>query len=137
MSDIPKTVAWPATFTDAEKARARFLVSPQRAPTNPGSTPIWPLVIRDVANVGGEIRVIADMFARDEHGRAKYPAPLTADNDRDHLVDSYQEFLDGCAYLRAELESPNADPDVRALYDAQLTMTRALRRIIERRDGER
>ncbi len=137
MSDIPKTVAWPTTFTESEKARARFLVSPQRAPTNTGSTPIWPLVIRDVANVGGEMRVIADMLARDEHVRAKYPAPLTADNDRDHLVDAYQEFLDGCAYLRAALESPGADPRLRVLYDGQLTMARALRRLIEHRDGER
>jgi hypothetical protein len=48
--------------------------------------------------------VIADMNERDEMGARKYGVRHQHDNGRDHLVDAYQEALDLCVYLRAEIE---------------------------------
>ena len=60
------------------------------APILTAETPVWELVI-------------ADMQARDHAGRERYGMPLQASNGRDHLVDAYQEALDLCCYLRAEI----------------------------------
>jgi hypothetical protein len=48
--------------------------------------------------------VMADMEQRRQMGIAKYGTPLQVDNGRDHLIDLYQELLDACVYLRAEIE---------------------------------
>lgn len=48
--------------------------------------------------------VLADMRDRDAVGRQRYGTPLTSGNGRDHLVDAYQEMLDGCVYLMNELD---------------------------------
>ena len=48
--------------------------------------------------------VIQDMMERDKFGEAKYGVRIQADNGRDHLIDAYQEALDLCVYLRAEIE---------------------------------
>lgn len=48
--------------------------------------------------------VIADMKERDLIGATKYGVRHQTDNGRDHLVDAYQEALDLCVYLRAEIE---------------------------------
>jgi len=48
--------------------------------------------------------VLTDMRARDAVGRVRYGTPLTAGNGRDHLIDAYQELLDGCVYLMNELD---------------------------------
>jgi len=44
--------------------------------------------------------VIADMQARDYHGRMRYRTPLQGWNGRDALRDAYEEALDLCVYLR-------------------------------------
>ena len=48
--------------------------------------------------------VVADLWERKVHGIAKYGVAHQADNGRDHLVDLYQELLDACVYVRAEIE---------------------------------
>jgi hypothetical protein len=48
--------------------------------------------------------VLLDLGRRKAMGIAKYGMPHQHDNGRDHLVDAYQEALDLCVYLRAELE---------------------------------
>ena len=48
--------------------------------------------------------VLADMRERDKVGAMKYRVRHQYDNGRDHLVDAYQEALDLCVYLRAEIE---------------------------------
>ena len=49
----------------------------------------------DVANL-----VHADLEARISVGKAKYGERLTTHNDRDALLDLYQELLDATMYLR-------------------------------------
>jgi len=44
-----------------------------------------------------------DIEARAEEGKQKYGERLTTDNNRDALVDAYQEVLDTAMYLRQEL----------------------------------
>lgn len=61
---------------------------PDPIPTD--EPPVWELVIKD-------------MQERDNVGRSRYGTPLQATNGRDHLVDAYQEALDLCVYLRAEI----------------------------------
>ena len=48
--------------------------------------------------------VLVDMRERDAVGRERYGTPLTSGNGRDHLVDAFQELLDGCVYLASELD---------------------------------
>lgn len=48
--------------------------------------------------------VLADLAERKAYGIAKYGVAHQYDNGRDHLVDLYQELLDGCVYVRAEIE---------------------------------
>ena len=142
-------------FTDAELARAKFLVSPQPAPVNTGSRPCWPLVIADFVrvylNCGEPIPplvrlIVADMAARDAYGRNKYKTPLTCDNERDHLKDAYQEALDLIAYLKAGTglggasleDEPGLDASLASypLYTTAIGFVTALRRAIAERDGE-
>lgn len=95
------------------------LLAPQPAPVDSGHRPCWPLVIIDVGecsylDAATTSLLVADMRARDEQGRAKYGVPLAAHNGRDHLADAYQEALDGCVYLRAQLEEGSTNY---AVYD--------------------
>jgi uncharacterized caspase-like protein len=48
--------------------------------------------------------VILDVRTRKEMGHAKYGVVHSYDNQRDHLVDAFQEALDQAIYLRAEIE---------------------------------
>jgi hypothetical protein len=48
--------------------------------------------------------VLDDLRERGELGRERYGTPLQASNGRDHLRDAYEEALDLCLYLRAEIE---------------------------------
>lgn len=48
---------------------------------------IWPMVIKD-------------MQERDKFGREKYGTPLQPLNGRNPLVDSYEEILDLCVYMK-------------------------------------
>ena len=48
--------------------------------------------------------VQSDLEYRAELGKEKYGDHLKPSNGRDHLVDAYQEALDLCCYLRAEIE---------------------------------
>jgi hypothetical protein len=64
-----------------------LLNRPEPQPKASEAEPIWPMVIDD-------------MRARNEAGARKYGVPLQAHNGRDALVDSYQEALDLCVYLR-------------------------------------
>lgn len=54
--------------------------------------------------------VLADMRERDAVGRQRYGTPLTSGNGRDHLVDAYQELLDGSAYIATELDERGVGP---------------------------
>lgn len=105
----------------AWKDEIRDHVAPQPAPKNdPEAKPLWPVIIAEAeqridqlkrvgsaatnARVMAERLMVADMQARHEFGVAKYGVPLVAKNERDHLSDAYQEFLDAGVYLRAEIE---------------------------------
>ena len=54
--------------------------------------------------------VLADMRERDAIGRQRYSTPLTSGNGRDHLVDAYQELLDGSVYMVTELDEHGVGP---------------------------
>lgn len=122
------------------------LLAPQPAPVNTDHRPCWPLVIVDV---GAVFRLdatvvsllVTDMRARDERGRARYGVPLTAYNGRDHLADAYQEALDGCVHLRAQIEEGITGhlvaERVGVAYYAAIRHAHDLRSIIALRDSEK
>ena len=66
------------------------LVNEQQAPT-PSDGDVWLLVLQD-------------MEERRLHGIEKYGVPVQPYNGRDALIDSYQEVLDQCVYLRQAIE---------------------------------
>lgn len=66
------------------------LIKEQQEPT-PGEGDVWLLVLKD-------------MEERRQHGIDKYGVPLQPFNGRDALIDSYQEALDLCVYLRQVIE---------------------------------
>lgn len=70
-------------------------VKEQVAPTANDRPAVWDLVI-------------ADMKARDAHGRAHYGTPLQPFNGRDALVDAYQEALDLAVYLKQAIVERDA-----------------------------
>lgn len=140
------------TFTDAELARAKFLVSPQSAPANTGSRP---LVIDDFTRMYRNYNepippltrlIVADMTARDAYWRDKHNAPLTCDNGRDHLKDAYQEALALIEYLKAGANLSNVPLEDDSglavalasypLYNTAIGFVFELRRAIAERDGE-
>lgn len=98
----------------------------------PDLVPVWENVISDfrtryedaLDGVADEHKataynVLNDMSERDQVGRERYGTPLTTDNGRDHLVDAYQELLDGAVYLRAAwLEGAQVRDTYYALLDA-------------------
>lgn len=63
---------------------------------------------RRVIKNGNEMPVVAlvqhDLGERAMIGIREYGDFLRVHNDRDHLVDAYQDALDLCCYLRAEIE---------------------------------
>lgn len=67
--------------------------------TDPQPAPLRTAVGEDVW-----LLVLKDMEERRRTGIEKYGVPVRADNGRDHLIDAYQEALDLCVYLRAEIE---------------------------------
>lgn len=71
-------------------ARLKDLNQPEPAPKQSTYDPVWPLVIRDMAD-------------RDTVGRKKYGVPLQPHNGRDSLTDAYQEALDLAVYLRTAI----------------------------------
>lgn len=121
-----------------------LLLAPQPAPVDTGAPPIWPLVVEYL--VSSQVRrahavtalLGADMRARDEQGRAKYGVPLTADNGRDHLVDAYQEALDLCAYLRADVQVHTEEERAASwhLFEQAVDLAWALRIRLAIRRGE-
>lgn len=108
-------------------------IAPQPAPIATDSKPVWLLVIEDAKKLRKSDLLIADMLARHEQGIVKYGVPLRADNGRDHLIDAYQEALDLCVYLRAEMCNCNhAD----ALYYSAIVLVADIRSELFRRDGK-
>lgn len=112
-------------------------IKDQPPPTpQPERTPVWDLVLADVAHKPGptwdEIR--GDMADRDRIGRERYGTPLTTHNGRDSLVDAYQEALDLAVYLRAWLEECPEDSDKRrhvmTIYTLHLVNVHHLRTVI-------
>ena len=111
----------------------------------PDLIPVWEHVISDFRTRyedafdgidGGSVgksaayRVLADMRERDRLGRERYGTPLTTNNGRDHLVDAYQELLDGAVYLKAAwLEGEQ----VRDAYYAQLDVIMNIRLLLDKR----
>ena len=55
--------------------------------------------------------VVADLQRRNLKGIETYGEPLQVDNSRDHLWDAYEEALDLCMYLRAEIMRRNQYKD--------------------------
>lgn len=115
----------------------------------PERVPVWDLVIADVERkyrgLEGEQEeavqlAIADMRERDRVGRERYGTPLTTNNGRDHLVDAYQELLDGIVYLRAEIEQYSGEPWINAViraYAVSVGNALGLRGVIWLRDKAR
>lgn len=48
--------------------------------------------------------VIEDLKERKKAGKKKYGVAHQSDNGRNHLLDAYEEAMDLCVYLRAELD---------------------------------
>lgn len=65
-------------------------MSDQPAPTPNDNPSVWDLVL-------------SDMKDRDAVGRKRYGTPLQINNGRDNLRDLYEELLDACCYIRAEI----------------------------------
>jgi hypothetical protein len=93
-------------------------IADQPAPIATDRRPSWEIVTSYVEqnaspSLGVVALVLSDMRARDAVGRQHYGTPLTSGNGRDHLVDAYQELLDGCVYLATELDEHGVDPSTR------------------------
>lgn len=79
--------------------------APQPSPKPGTARPTWELVVEDLDQRAATLAQLrADAVSRDQIGAAKYGIRHQHDNGRDHLVDAYQELLDGALYLRAEIE---------------------------------
>jgi len=73
-----------------------YRVRSQDPPTHNDSQDIQSLVMEDIA-------------ARRREGIRKYGTPLQAWNDRDAIVDAYEEALDLVCYLRQLIEERDGD----------------------------
>ena len=96
-------------------------IEDQPPPLSTSRRPAWDIVIEAMQTLKGRDgygaihdRVVADMRERDQTGRVRYGVPLTADNGRKHLVDAYQELLDGAVYLVAWLDELGLTPSASA-----------------------
>lgn len=117
----------------------------QPPPTpRPDLIPVWEHVISDFklrfegheTMDGGDPlyavhHALNDMRERDRVGRERYGTPLTTNNGRDHLVDAYQELLDGAVYLKAEWLEGNHQ--VRRAYHRTLDAILELRVMLDER----
>ena len=54
--------------------------------------------------------VMLDLSLRKKAGEKKYGMAHQHDNGRNHLLDAYEEAMDLCVYLRAEIERRNSKP---------------------------
>ena len=79
----------------------------QPDPIATDTRPVWEALIDAIEEVSKPLDVwplmLGDMRERHRLGIERYGTPLTHDNGRDHLVDAYQEILDGMVYLAADL----------------------------------
>lgn len=133
----------------------------QPPPIRTGRRPSWEIVTTYVEQIWNEngygasgvlAIVLADMRERDAIGRQRYGTPLTSGNNRDHLVDGYQEILDACVYIATELDEHGVGPStmineeqfpdratrwhlhcVQQLFAAQVRASIQLRALIEER----
>lgn len=133
-----------------EHAFASDLIAPQPPPQNSDGPALWPMIISELGDSETERLVAIDMQERHEFGMAKYGVPLVVKNGRDHLVDAYQEMLDGAAYTRAACELISQNPEwkeesslvrkrwsgLSQIYVDLLDMAKELRAMIHDRDGK-
>jgi len=71
---------------------------------------IHDIVARELSGMGypDTAKVATDLEARKQLGITRYGTPLQAFNNRDSLLDAYEEVLDGTAYLRTRFEELGA-----------------------------
>lgn len=121
----------------------------QPPPKPTSHEPAWPRVLKFIkatasANADPILKtVVGDMEERHELGIKRYGTPLQAGNGRNHLVDCYQEKLDGVAYLQAWfdehghdlLDMPDVVPehvtDLIALFINSISECLVIRKLIE------
>ncbi len=129
---------------ETEDARAGTVVDQPPPTPRPDLIPVWEHVISDfklrfewheTMDGGGPLYAVEhalnDMRERDQVGRERYGTPLTTNNGRDHLVDAYQELLDGAVYLKAEWLEGNHQ--VRRAYHRTLDAILELRVMLDER----
>ncbi|MDP2275265.1 MAG: hypothetical protein Q8K32_31255 [Archangium sp.] len=75
------------------------LNAPQPAPSRGEGDEVWPTIFANDALVLPDWLKV-DMRARHEIGIAKYGTPLRVWNERDCVVDAYQEALDLAVYVQ-------------------------------------
>ena len=101
------------------KGEGARMIEDQPPPIATSRRAAWDIVIEHVEKRRGESAytktgeldlVLNDMRERDRTGRERYGVPLTSHNGRNHLIDAYQEMLDGCVYLAAHLDEYGVDP---------------------------
>lgn len=69
-------------------------------------------------------KIIKDLEERRELGLERYRTPLHTRDGRDSLVDFYQEYLDGLAYLRNELDKKARLASIAASADRRVAAVR-------------
>ena len=136
----------------------KSLVESEPPPIKNDHPAMWDLVLADVAalheskfeDIGADehgiqtsalAATLVDMQDRDQMGLEKYGTRLQPFNGRDGLVDTYQEFLDACVYLRLSIHEATTTTgetpaDLQGLYLNTLHSTVVLRSLIWRRDGQ-
>lgn len=148
--NAPRDEPFPVDLVEREIAQSRqrqvkTTVVDQPPPTpRPDLIPVWDHVISDFklrfegheTMDGGNplyavYHALNDMRERDRVGRERYGTPLTTNNGRDHLVDAYQELLDGAVYLKAEWLEGNHQ--VRRAYHRTLDAILELRVMLDER----
>lgn len=113
------------------------------------SEALWPKVIDDVYDMGGDWRipgllvcqVADDMMERHTVGMKRYGTALQANNGRNPLVDAYQELLDAAVYLKqACIECDTAELGdsllLQRMYENVLTEAISLRAVMNDIKGE-
>lgn len=127
-----------ATEIEDDGATTVF-VRPQPPPQNVLGPAIWPMIAEELEEASRHVAspvlalVAHDARMRHEDGMAKYGVPLVANNGRDHLVDAYQEALDGSVYLRAEYEGGNRKAF--RLSSVMIGLATEIRGMLYERDG--
>lgn len=80
--------------------------------------------------------VVADLAERKRYGVKKYGVAHQHDNGRNHLLDLYEELLDGAVYVRAEIERERELKRLAALVEDQINST-PVRELLEAIRGGR